>query len=94
MIVDQKSQVTLEKASDIAPEELDCYIFTNNLLMHHKYLSDEHNGTRYLDRIIAPESHRKEILQVGHTIPLSCHMGGKKTFKCIAVHFFLAWSKF
>ena len=61
--------------------------FTNDLLFHREYLSDEHNGTRYVDRIVVPESYRNEILRVGHTIPLSGHMGSKKTFDQIAAHF-------
>ena len=61
--------------------------FTNDLLFHRKYLSDEHNGARYVDRIVVPESYRNEILRVGHTIPLSGHMGSKKTFDRIAAHF-------
>ena len=56
-------------------------------MFHRKYLSDEHNGTRYVDRIVVPESYRNEILRVGHTIPLSGHMGSKKTFDWIAAHF-------
>ena len=91
LIADQKSDVTLEKirreAFQKAPEESDGYFFTNDLLFHSKYLSDEHNGTRYVDRIVVPESHRNEILGVGHTIPLSGHMGSKKTFHRIAAHF-------
>ena len=91
LIADQKSDVTLEKkrreAFQKAPEESDGYFFTNDLLFHRKYLSDEHNGTRYVDRIVVPESYRNEILRVGHTIPLSGHMGSKKTFDRIAAHF-------
>ena len=56
LIADQKSDVTLEKirceAFQKAPEESDGYFFTNDLLFHRKYLSDEHNGTRYVDRIV------------------------------------------
>ena len=91
LIADQKSDVTLEKirreAFQKAPEESDGYFFPNDLLFHRKYLSDEHNGTRYVDRIVVPESYRNEILRVGHTIPLSGHMGSKKTFDRIAAHF-------
>ena len=91
LIADQKSDVTLEKirreAFQKAPEVSDGYFFTNDLLFHRKYLSDEHNGTRYVDRIVVPESYRNEILRVGHTIPLSGHMGSKKTFDRIAAHF-------
>ena len=91
LIADQKSDVTLEKirreAFQKTPEVSDGYFFTNDLLFHRKYLSDEHNGTRYVDRIVMPESYRNEILRVGHTIPLSGHMGSKKTFDRIAAHF-------
>ena len=55
--------------------------------MHRKNLSDEHNGTRYVDQIVVPESYRNEILRAGHTIPLSGHMGSKKTLERIAAHF-------
>ena len=62
LIADQKSDVTLEKirceAFQKAPEESDGYFFTNDLLFHRGYLSDEHNGTRYVDRIVGPESYR------------------------------------
>ena len=62
LIGDQKSDVTLEKirceAFQKAPEESDGYFFTNDLLFHRGYLSDEHNGTRYVDRIVGPESYR------------------------------------
>ena len=91
LIADQKSDVTLGKirreAFQKAPEVSDGYFFTNDLLFHRKYLSDEHNGTRYVDRIVVPESYRNEILRVGHTIPLSGHMGSKKTLDRIAAHF-------
>ena len=91
LTADQTFDVTLEKirreAFQKAPEESDGYFFTNDLLFHRKYLSDEHNGTRYVDRIVVPESYRNEILRVGHTIPSSGHMGSKKTFDQIAAHF-------
>lgn len=92
LIADQKSDVTLEKirreSSKMAPQESDGYFFTNDLLMHRKYPPEERNGTRYVDRIVVPESYRNEILRVGHTIPLSGHMGAKKTLERIAAHFF------
>ena len=85
------TDVTLEKirreAFQKAPQESGSYFFTNDLLFHRKHLSDEHNGTRYVDRIVVPESYRNKILRVGHTIPLSGHMGSKKTFDRIAAHF-------
>ena len=89
--MDQKSDVTLEKiyceATGIAPEESDGYFFTNGIFMHHNYLTNERNGTRYVDRIVVPESYRNEIQWVGHTILLSGHMGRKKTLECITAHF-------
>lgn len=92
LILDQKSDVTLEKiyreATGIAPEESDGYFFTNGVLMHRKYRTNERNGTRYVDRIVVPESYRNEILRVGHTIPLSGHMGRNKTVERISAHFF------
>ena len=92
LIADQTSDVTLEKvrreSSKMAPQESDGYFFTNALLMHRKYLPEERNGTRYIDRMIVPESYRNEILRVGHTIPLEGHMGGNKTLERIAAHFF------
>ena len=57
------------------------------LLFHRKYLSDEHNGTRFVDGIVVPESYRNENLPVGQTIPSSGHMGSKKTFDRMAAHF-------
>ena len=92
LILDQKSDVTLEKiyceATGIAPEESDGYFSTNGVLMHRKYLTNERNGTRYVDRVVVPESYRNEILRICHTIPLSGHMGRKKTLERITVHFF------
>ena len=92
LILDQKSDVTLEKisseATEMAPEESDGYFFTNGVLMHRKYLTNERNGIRYVDRIVAPESYRNKILWVDHTIPLSGHMGSKKTLERITALFF------
>ena len=92
LILDQKSDVTLEKscsvATEMAPKESDGYFFTSGVLMHRKYLTNERNGTRYVDRIVVPESYRNEILRIGHTIPLSGHMARKKTVERITAHFF------
>ena len=52
LIADQKADITLEKvrkeSSKMAPES-DGYVFTNDLLMHHKYLPEERNGIKYVD---------------------------------------------
>ena len=72
---DQLSDVTLDKvrreASEKVPVETDGYFICNGILKHRKFLDAEHNGTRYVDRIVVPESYRNEILRVGHAIPLS-----------------------
>ena len=90
LILDQKSNVTLEKiyceATGIAPEESDGYFFTNGVLMHRKHPRNECNGTWYVDHIVVPESYRNYILLVGHTILLSGHMGRKKTLERITAH--------
>ena len=89
LIADQKADVTLEKVrKESSKMESDGYFFTNDLLMHRKHLPEERNGIRYVDRIVVPEAYRNEILRVGHTIPLSGHMGSKKTLERIAAHFF------
>ncbi|RUA04547.1 MAG: hypothetical protein DSY43_06070 [Gammaproteobacteria bacterium] len=92
LVEDQKVDVTLKKvrscATDKAPEDCDGYFIDKELLMHRKTNNDLHNGTRYVDRIVVPESYRNEILRVGHTIPLSGHMGGTKTINRITAHFF------
>ena len=54
-------------------------VFQGGILMHRRFIEAEHNGTRYVDRIVVPESYRNEILRVAHTIPLSGHMGFAKT---------------
>ena len=89
LIADQKADVTLEKVrKESSKMESDGYFFTNDLLMHRKHLPEERNGIRYVDRIVVPEAYRNEILRVGLTIPLSGHMGSKKTLERIAAHFF------
>ena len=89
---DQISDVTLDKvqreASEKGPVESDGYLICNGILKHRKFLDTKHNGTRYVDRIVVPESYRNEILRVGHAIPLSGHMGNAKTLDRIAAHFF------
>ena len=81
-------KITVLTAAGERLTESDGYFFTNDLLMHRKYLPEERNGIKYVDRIVVPESYRNEILRVGHTIPLSGHMGSKKTLERIAAHFF------
>ena len=92
LITDQKTDVTLAKVYNrvckVAPKETDGYFLHNNLLIHRKFNKDPHDGERYVDRVVVPESYRNEILRVGHTIPLSGHLGISKTHSRIATHFF------
>ena len=92
LIKDQKTDMTLDKARDRAsqkdPDEADGYFVDNDLLMHRKFSKEMHNGVKYVDRVVIPESYRNEILRVGHTIPLAGHMGGAKSLNRIAAHFF------
>ena len=92
LALDQKSDVTLEKAhkeaKDLPPKEEDGYFRDKEILMHRKVHSSGANEVRYHDRIVVPESYRNEILRVAHSIPLSGHMGSKKTFSRISPYFF------
>ena len=91
LAADQNADVTLDRvrrgASEKAPEESDGYFFHDGILMHRRFNEAEHNGTRYVDRIVVPEFYRNEVLRVAHTIPLSGHMGIAKTLDRIAAHF-------
>ena len=92
LAADQNADVTLDRVrrgvSEKAPEECDGYFFQGGILMHRRFIEAEHNGTRYVDRIVVPESYRNEILRVAHTIPLSGHMAFAKTLDRIGAHFF------
>ena len=92
LIADQKTDVTLVKvrsgACVSAPKEVDGYYLHNELLIHRKFNKELNNGERYVDCVVVPESYRNEILRVGHTIPLSGHLGTLKTLSRIAAHFF------
>ena len=92
LAADQNADVTLDRVrravSEKAPEESDGYFFQDGILMHRRLIEAEHNGTRYVDRIVVPESYRNEILRVAHMIPLSGHMGFAKTLDRIGAHFF------
>ena len=87
----QYADVTLDRvrrgASEKAPEESDGYFFQDRILMHRRFNIAEHNGTRYVDRIVVPEFYRNEVLRVAHTIPFSGHMGIAKTLDRIVAHF-------
>lgn len=91
LAADQNADVTLDRVrrgvSEKAPEESDGYFSQGGILMHRRFIKAEHNGTRYVDRIVVPESYRNEILRVAHTIPLSGHMGFAKTLDRIGAHF-------
>ena len=91
LAADQNADVTLDRvrrgASKKALEESDGYFFQDEILMHRRFNEAEHNGTRYVDRIVVLEFYRNEVLRVAHTIPLSGHMGIAKTLDRIATHF-------
>ena len=91
LAADQNADVTLDRlrrgVSEKAPEESDGYFSQGGILMHRRFIKAEHNGTRYVDRIVVPESYRNEILRGAHTIPLSGHMGFAKTLDRIGAHF-------
>ena len=91
LAADQNADVTLDRVrrgvSEKAPEESDGYFSQGGILMHRRFIKAEHNGTRYVDRNVVPESYRNEILRVAHTIPLSGHMGFAKTLDRIGAHF-------
>ena len=59
MILDQKPDIALEKIyskeSGIAPQESDGYFLSNGLLLHRKYLTNERNKMKYVDRIVVPD---------------------------------------
>ena len=92
LIKDQNSDVTLLKARNGAtykePMETDGFFLKGGLLMHHRFNKSVHNGVRFVDRIVIPEFYRNEILRIGHTIPLSGHMGTSKTLSRIGTHFY------
>ena len=92
LIKDQNSDVTLLKARNGAtykePMETDGFFLKGGLLMHRRFNKSVHNGVRFVDRIVIPESYRNEILRIGHTIPLSGHMGTSKTLSRIGTHFY------
>ena len=91
LAADQHADVTLDRvrrgASKKALEESDGYFFQDGILMHKRFNEAEHNGTRYVDRVVVPEFYRNEVLRVADTIPLSGHMGIAKTLDRIAAHF-------
>ena len=55
--------------------------------MHRRFIEAEHDGSRYVDRIVFPEAYRNEVLWVAHTIPLSGHMGFAKTLDRVSTRF-------
>jgi hypothetical protein len=93
VVTDQQADITLEKvfkaACDSCPgEDFNGYFLKQGLLMHRKVYKEMHNGKFYTDRVVVPESYRKEILRVAHGIPLSGHMGMDKTQERIEAHFY------
>ena len=62
LAADQNADVTLDRvcrgASEKEPEESDGYFFQGGFLIHRRFIEVQHNGTRYVDRIVVPESYR------------------------------------
>ena len=55
--------------------------------MHRKFTKHLLDGLPYIDRVVAPEAYRPEILRLGHSIPFAGHMGQDKTYERISRHF-------
>ena len=92
LIDDQEKDVTLENVrksiNSKAPTDKDGYFLNKGVLMHRKIIKEMPDGSRFVDRIVVPESYRQEILRIAHSIPLAGHMGVKKTIDRITAHFF------
>lgn len=90
LVDDQKTDVTLRNLTILnsPPEDTDGYFYMNGTLLHRKFTKHPHNGSAYIDRVVAPEVYRPEILRLGHSIPLAGHMGQEKTYERISWHFF------
>ena len=92
LMKDQKSDVALLEVRNGAvykePMKTDGFFVKGRLLMHRRFNKNVHNAVRFLDRIVIPESYINEILHIGHTIPLSGHMGTSKTLSRIGTHFY------
>ena len=89
LISDQKKDVTLHNLTilNVPPEDIDGYFYANGIVMHRKFTKHPHDGLPYIDRVVAPEAYRPEILRLGHSIPLAGHMGQEKTYERISRHF-------
>lgn len=60
--------------------------------MHRRKIEDANAEIEFIDKIVAAESFRSEILRLGHEIPLAGHMGEEHTEDRTGVHLF--WEKF
>ena len=87
LIQDQKEDVTLRilNISNLAPESDDGYYYKEGVLFHRKFTEYPHNGISYIDRVVAPEAYRPEILRVGHSMPIAGHMGQEKSYQRVKV---------
>ena len=89
LISDQKKDVTLHNLTilNVPPEDIDGYFYANGIVMHRKFTKHPHDGLPYIDRVVASEAYRPEILRLGHSIPLAGHMGQGKTYERMSRHF-------
>ena len=83
LIKDQKADVTLRNLSisNSPPKDNDGYYYKDGVLLHRKYTRYPRDGISYVDRVVAPEAYRPEILRVGHSLPMAGHMGQEKPIK-------------
>ena len=90
LIKDQKADVTLRNLSisNSPPKDNDGYYYKDGVLLHRKYTRYPRDGISYVDRVVAPEAYRPEILRVGHSLPMAGHMGQEKTYQRVSRHFF------
>ena len=89
LISDQKKDVTLHNLTilNVPPEDIDGYFYANGIVIYRKFTKHPHDGLSYIDRVVAPEAYRPEILRLGHSIPFAGHMGQEKTYERISRHF-------
>ena len=70
------------------------YLINDNILMRKwpptECGNSEKGETVY--QIVVPTVHRREVLELAHDLPMSGHLGIRKTHNRVLQHF-LAWSK-
>jgi len=76
----QENDTSLDKVRTFVVKEdnpdLMSYFFMRSVILYRVY---NRNGLPPVDQIVVPKQYRSIILKLGHDIPLSGHMGNKKT---------------